>query len=95
VTRYCRRSSIEMAPLQDETILFDPENKKFCVLNRTASFIWNHLTAPITTEDLATKVCQSFAGISPEGALPDADRTIQEMLMLNFVTSQPGEGEQQ
>lgn len=88
-TLYCRCESIETAPLQDETILFDPERKKFCVLNRTASFIWNQLAAPTTVESLAAKVCESFSGVCMESALSDADHTIQEMLTLNFVGSQP------
>jgi hypothetical protein len=82
---YCRSASIEMAPLQDETILFSPEKKQFCVLNRTASFLWGELATPTTTESLATRVCQKFSGVSLENALIDTDRAIREMLALNFV----------
>jgi hypothetical protein len=91
---YCRCPSIETAPLQDETILFDPDKKKFCVLNRTASFIWNQLATPITTGNLAAKVCESFSAVSLQNATLDAERTVQEMLTLNFAASQPAEGEQ-
>src|SRR3979490_913712 len=82
---YCRCASIETAPLQDETILFNPERKQFCVLNRTASMIWNQLATPTTTETLAAHVCKSFSGVSMEEVLRDADRTVQEMLTLNYV----------
>jgi Coenzyme PQQ synthesis protein D (PqqD) len=90
---YCRSASIEMAPLQDETILFDPERKLFCVLNRTASFLWTQLATPTTTDSLAAKVCQSFSGVSLESALSDANRTVQEMLALNFIIQNPVGGE--
>jgi Coenzyme PQQ synthesis protein D (PqqD) len=82
---YCRSASIEMAPLQDETILFNPGKKQFCVLNRTASFLWGELATPTTTESLAARVCQKFSGVSLENALSDTDRAVREMLALNFV----------
>jgi Coenzyme PQQ synthesis protein D (PqqD) len=91
---YCRSASIEAAPLQDETILFNPERKQFCVLNRTASLIWDQLATPTTTENLAAHVCKSFSGVSMEVVLRDADRTVQEMLTLNFVARHSAEGEQ-
>ncbi len=37
---YLQNSSVEAAALQEETILFDSKQNKFCMLNRTASFIW-------------------------------------------------------
>jgi Coenzyme PQQ synthesis protein D (PqqD) len=88
---YCQCASVEAAPLQDETILFNPERKQFCVLNRTASLIWNQLATPTTTEDLAANVCKSFSGASMEVVLRDADRTVQEMLTLNYVARHSAE----
>ena len=90
---YCRCASIEMAPLQDETILFDPDRKLFCVLNRTASFLWSQLATPTTTDSLAVKVCESFSGVSAENALRDANRTVEEMLALNFIIQTPVGGQ--
>ena len=90
---YCRCASIEMAPLQDETILFDPDRKRFCVLNRTASFLWSQLATPTATDSLAVKVCESFSGVSAESALRDANRTVEEMLALNFIIQTPVGGQ--
>jgi Coenzyme PQQ synthesis protein D (PqqD) len=90
---YCRCASIEMAPLQDETILFDPDRKLFCVLNRTASFLWSQLATPMTTDSLAVRVCESFSGVSAESALRDANRTVEEMLALNFIIQTPVGGQ--
>lgn len=90
---YRQCPSIEAAPLQEETILFHPEKKQFCVLNRSASFIWNQLATPASTNSVAAKLCESFSGISLENALGDTDRTVQEMLALKFVASHPAEGE--
>ena len=90
---YCRCASIEMAPLQDETILFDPDRKLFCVLNPTASFLWSQLATPTTTDSLAVKVCESFSGVSAENALLDTNRTVEEMLALNFIIQTPVGGQ--
>ena len=82
-----------MAPLQDETILFNPEKKQFCVLNRTASLLWNQLANPITIESLAAKVCEGFSGVTLESAQQDAEHAVQEMLALNFIVDHSIEGE--
>jgi hypothetical protein len=84
-TTYSQKSSIEMAPLQEETILFDPVQNRFCVLNRTATFMWNQLTTALTKETLATKLCGSFSGIARETALLDAERTLELLLSLKFT----------
>jgi hypothetical protein len=90
---YRRSASIEMAPLQDETILFNPEKKQFCVLNRTASLLWSQLANPTTIENLAAKVCESFSGVTFENAQRDAEHAVQEMLALNFIVNHSIEGE--
>jgi hypothetical protein len=82
---FVRNSSIEMAPLQDETILLDPGQNRFCVLNRTATFMWNRLANPLTADTLAADICESFSGIAMETALSDAERTLQLFLSLKFV----------
>jgi hypothetical protein len=90
---YARYPLVEMAPLQGETILFHPEKNQFCVLNRTASFIWDQLATPTTGQVLASRICQSFSGVSLENALRDTDNALQQMLSLNFVANEPVSGE--
>lgn len=89
-TAYIRNSLIEMAPLQDETILFDPGQNRFCVLNCAASFIWNQLATAQTTDTLAAEICGGFSGVSIEVALPDTNRALQELLSLKFVVGESG-----
>jgi Coenzyme PQQ synthesis protein D (PqqD) len=88
---YARSSGIEMAPLQDETILFDPGQNRFCVLNRTATFIWNRLATALTKEALAAEICENFSGIVAETALSDADRTLRLLVSLKVVVDESGE----
>jgi len=92
---YSRSPSIEMAPLQEETILFNPAKNQFCVLNRTASFLWSQLATPTCADALAAKMCQSFSGVGIEDALRDADVALKEMISLNFVVGESSSGENQ
>lgn len=90
---YRQSPAIEMAPLQDETILFDPQKNMFCLLNRTASFIWKQLAAPSSPDALGAKICESFSGVALENAVRDASGALQEMRSLNFIIEEslPGE----
>jgi len=87
-TVYRRSPAIEMAPLQDETILFDPQNNQFCLLNRTASFIWNHLATPASSDVLGAKLCENFSGVGLENAVRDVNGALQEMRSLNFIVEE-------
>jgi Coenzyme PQQ synthesis protein D (PqqD) len=92
-TVYRRSSAIEMAPLQEETILFDPQNNKFCLLNRTAAFIWNQLATPAASETVGAKLCKSFSGVALENAVRDARGALEEMRSLNFVIEESVPGD--
>jgi hypothetical protein len=92
-TAYIHNSAIEMAPLQNETILFDPDQNRFCVLNRAASFIWNQLASAQTPDSLAAEICGGFSGVSIDVALPDVNRAVQDLLSLKFVVEEPGSRE--
>ena len=92
-TVYRRSPTIEMAPLQEETILLDPQNNKFCLLNRTAAFIWNELATPASPDALGAKICERFSGVALENAVRDTKGALEEMRSLNFVIEEslPGD----
>lgn len=92
-TVYRRSSEIEMAPLQEETILFDPQNNKFCLLNRTAAFIWNQLATPTTSDALGAKICESFSGVALENAVRDVSGALEEMHSLKFIVEDSVRGD--
>ena len=88
-TAYRRAAAIEAAPMQDEVLLFDPTSNKFCVLNRTAAFLWNELSAPQTAAGLSTRVCASFAEVSSEQALGDVARALSQLAELSLIEPVP------
>jgi Coenzyme PQQ synthesis protein D (PqqD) len=85
LARYQQSPGIEFAPLQDEVILFHSPSNKFCVLNRTSSFIWSELKQPASSEEIAGRLEASFSGVGVSAALSDVDTTLREMLALGLI----------
>ena len=85
-TVYLRNASIEAAPLQLETILLNPENNQFCMLNPSASFLWNQLDHGQSADAIAEAICSRFSGVSMDIALADVQRALQQLHSLKFVT---------
>jgi len=87
LARYQQSPGIEFAPLQDEVILFHSASNKFCVLNRTSSFIWSELKQPASSEQIAQRLGASFSGVEPPQAMSDVESSLQEMLALGLIVS--------
>jgi hypothetical protein len=82
---YSRDSRIEAAPLQEETILLQPEAKTFCLLNRTAAFIWDEVSAPVSPERIAQRLAATFEGVTAEQASSDVESTLRQLVAMGFV----------
>jgi len=87
LVRYQQSPGIEFAPLQDEVILFHSPSNKFCVLNRTSSFIWSALKQPASSEQIAQRLGASFDGVGQPQAMSDVETTLNEMLSLGLIVS--------
>ena len=84
--RYRRNPDIEGSPMLEETILLNPANKQFCVLNETSTLLWNRLAEPCSVDDLAAEVCESFDGVDLETATADVRRVLEEFERLELIT---------
>jgi hypothetical protein len=82
---YARIGEVEEAPLQDETILLQPAAKTFCLLNRTAAFIWKEMSATHSSDLIARKLQASFEGVSTDQAVQDVKLTLQNLVELGFA----------
>jgi coenzyme PQQ synthesis protein D (PqqD) len=71
--------------MQEETILYDPENKKFCLLNATAAFLWDRLAEPVTAEQLREALCGQFPGVDRAVAERDVRTVLEEFRTLAVV----------
>ena len=88
--RFQQSAGIEFVPLQDEVILFHSPSNKFCVLNRTSSFIWSQLKEPVTGQEIAHRLERAFSEVDPDQAMSDIDDALEEMLGLGLIVSVNG-----
>jgi hypothetical protein len=84
---YARAGNVEEAPLQDETILLQPAAKTFCLLNKTAAFIWKEMSATYSSELIARRLTATFEGVSADQAVKDVKSTLQNLVALGFVNA--------
>ena len=88
MTRYSRLPDIEAAPLQEETVLYLPALKKFCLLNRSAAFIWAELETPRTARELAARLQAVFSGADDAVAERDVSDTLRQLMDLGAVAAE-------
>ena len=83
--RFIRNTKVEIAPMKDETVLFNPGNNKFCVLNATASFIWHSLDRPQSAEEITVALVQHFANVEPTQAQRDVKLALTELHQIDCI----------
>ncbi len=82
---YRRNPQVEAAPMQAETMLFNPGSNQFCLLNATAAFIWEQIDNSGDAHELAAKICERFADASPAEAEADVNKVVGELQSLGFI----------
>ena len=82
---FVRRTDIEAAPMLEETILYSPAAKQFCVLNPTAAFLWERLAEPVSTQSLASALRDAFATDSAANVEADVQGTLQQFQSLEMI----------
>ena len=82
---FSRNVKVEVAPMKDETVLFNPANNKFCILNATAAFIWQSLEQPKSAEQIATAMASQFANVGLEQAEQDVRRALDDLHKIECV----------
>ena len=88
-THFSRNPKVEMAPMKGETVLFNPANNKFCVLNVTAAFIWDTLERPCTLDEIASAMASHFGGVDLERAQREAGLALAQLRGIECVEHQP------
>ena len=85
--RMSRNPAVDLAPMKNESVLFQPQTNKFCLLNVTAAFLWNQLERPRTVPELAQELCDHFDGVSIPEATRDVEGIVNELLSLKCLES--------
>jgi len=89
--QYMRRHGIEFAEMDQEVLLYDPANVKFCALNSTAGFVWDRLATAPSFDALVAGMSRTFV-VSPEAARHDVQDVLRQLIDLSFVEAQQGDG---
>jgi hypothetical protein len=82
VTAYKRNPAVEAAPMAGETVLYNPATNRFCVLNETATCIWDALEEPRTERELCERLLDQFDGVDLDVAERDVAATLSEFREL-------------
>jgi hypothetical protein len=82
-----RNPAADFAPMKNESVVFQSKTNTFCMLNGTATFIWNQLEQPRTVSELADMLCQQFDGVSLAEAARDVEQAVQQLLSLECLSS--------
>ena len=85
VRTFVRNQGVEGAPMRDESILFVPESESYCVLNQSATALWEALEAPATESDLAATLAERFEGATVEAVLDDVRAALEQMEEMSLV----------
>ena len=84
--QYMRRHGIEFAEMDQEVLLYDPANVKFCALNQTAGFVWDRLAVAQSFETLLDDVTRAYV-VSPGSAEHDLRGMLRQLTELAFIES--------
>jgi len=72
--------------MQQETVLYHPGTKKFCVLNPTAAHLWAQLEGPRTEDELIASLLAAFSGVEAGVATQDVRDTLQRFTDLGIIS---------
>jgi hypothetical protein len=84
-SRYSRNPSVESAPMRGESVLFNPKNNKFCLLNSTAAHLWSQLESPQTVQELAASIEAHFADVDSKAVVQDVESAVSQLLEAECI----------
>lgn len=82
-----RNPAVDFTPMKHECVLFHPQTNQFCMLNASATLVWNLLERPRTVSELADALCNYFEGASIPQAIRDVEKAVDQLKTLSLVSS--------
>jgi hypothetical protein len=89
---YRRNPKIEEAPLQGELMLFEPEQARFFVLNRTMTALWRRCDGETTFEGMLDCLRTSFRDAEPAPLEVEVRDALGQLVELGLVIPLDGDG---
>ncbi len=73
--------------MQDETLLYEPTEVRFCALNPTAGYLWERLATPHSAQDLLADLCGTSSVGTPASAQAEVETFLDALVQLSLVSA--------
>jgi len=78
-------TDVEVAPLADGAVLYDPKSGKFVMLNGSAERLWSQLSEARTEDRLIEGLCRSYPDIETVTARQAVSQALESLRRLDLV----------
>ena len=78
--RFRRAEEVDASKVGDRVVLYQRHTKKALVLNPTGARVWESLSEPCMTSDLAERLVQDFSSLAPDQAAQDVTTYLTELV---------------
>jgi coenzyme PQQ synthesis protein D (PqqD) len=79
-SRFIKARDLEIASLDDQSLVLQPESRRFHLLNGSAAFILSRLTEPRTASEIAGDIVAQFSGVDLAVACASVETALDGML---------------
>lgn len=77
--RFCRSRAIETSPVGDRVVLYATVSRKAIVLNPTGAWLWQALSTPQTSAELAQQLQSRFPSVAPAQIQEDVEACLRQL----------------
>ncbi len=79
-----KTKKVETREVDGETIVFNPENNDFFVLNKTGTFVWKKINGKNNEKKIALKLAKKY-GIPEKKALSHTKELIKKLKSFKLI----------
>jgi hypothetical protein len=79
IQKYTRANGVDIAPMKDQMVLFNPHSNQFCVLNRTAAIVWELLETPRSIDEISIKLVENFSNAPSQTVVGDVRAMLADL----------------
>lgn len=80
-----RNPEVKWRSEDENLVLYTPSESRIIVLNQTAGSIWKLADGEKTTEEIAAELVENYEDVTPEKALKDVERVVNDLKNKGLV----------
>ena len=86
LTRPLTRADLSVFPLDDELVIYDPENGESFILNQTGRLVWERCDGTRTLDEIADEIA-TLLHVSTQIAFTDIAELLESLRQANLLTA--------